>query len=495
MLHTLVRRTGKGRLLHVLPLGLFVILATAVPARAEEPSSSASAEFDAQGHATIVVPFLRKHCLRCHGPEDHQADLRVDEHLPPDFLDLTIKGRWGEVVNVLNSHEMPPEDEPQPTADEVTAVVDWITEQMVRAELQRRDSAIVLRRLNRQEYRNTIRDLLGVDFDVSGFPQDPSAGGFDNNGLALSVSPLLLELYVDAARKILDLAIVEGDQPPTLRWRFEPETGDGDSNRVNYDGQRAIVHGGQNRVEGGFKVMHHDSWDRHLNARDFAVPHAGEYIIRIRAGGKVPGRDEVVAGARKIHQFRFEERMKEKPDGERYYREEMERALEHFATDRIYDYGPPRLKLIQNLGGQPRVIAEFDVPAPHNDPAIYEVRTRFSTEKAGLTIEYGYDIPRKLENFWMQGNDAFARPELWVDWFEMEGPIYDGWPPASHNRLLGETRPGRSEERTAAREVLGRFMPRAFRRPVSEAEIDAKLALFDAVRPSPRRTSTRSRRP
>jgi hypothetical protein len=86
--------------------------------------------------------------------------------LPNDFLDLTARGRRKEVVNVLNNHEMPPtKDTKQPKRAEVAAVVDWITEQSVRAELARRDNAVVLWRLNRAEYKNTVRDLLGVDFD------------------------------------------------------------------------------------------------------------------------------------------------------------------------------------------------------------------------------------------------------------------------------------------------------------------------------------------
>jgi mono/diheme cytochrome c family protein len=437
---------------------------------------------DEQGFHAIVEPFLHAHCMECHGPEAQEADLRVDVDLTTDFLALANKARWEEVVNVLNSHEMPPEEKPRPPEEQVARVVDWITSQMVRAELHRRDSAIVMRRLNRHEYQNTIRDLLGVDVDVSGFPQDPPAGGFDNNGQALSVSPLLMELYLDTARKILDRALVEGDQPPALRWRFQPESGNGDDNRVTYDGQRVIVHGSQCRIDGDYKVMHHQSWDRHLNARDFALPHAGEYIIRIRAAGTIPDRAAVVASARKFHERRLEERMREKPDGERWYREEMERDLAHFEAHRMYGYGPPRLKLVQNLGGQPRVIAEFDVPASLDDPQVYEVRARFTTEKAGLTIEYAYDLPKEIENFWMQGHDEFARPELWVDWFEIEGPVYDAWPPSPHTRLLGNRLPSRAGERAAAREVLSRFMREAYRRHVTNDEIEAKLVLFDAVR-------------
>jgi len=420
--------------------------------------------------------------LRCHGPDDQQADFRVDQHLPNDFLNFTAKGKWGEVVNVLNSHEMPPEDEPQPGADDVAKVVDWITQQMVRAELHRRDSAIVLRRLNRTEYQNTIRDLIGIEFDVSRFPQDPPTGGFDNNGGALTVSPLHMELYFDAARDMLDQALVEGDQPPAIKWRFEPDSGDSDSNRVNYDGQRVIVNGGKNRVERGFKVMHHESWDRTLNARDFAVPHGGDYVVRIRAAGRVPTREAVVASARTFLAERRDRELKKNPDRKRWLEPQFERDLKHFQTDRMYEYGPPRLKLTQNLGGQPRVIAEFDVPAAVDAPEIFEVPCRFTTQKAGLTIEYAYSIPKELENFWFQTGDDFARPELWVDWFEIEGPLFESWPPASHQSILFASPLRASDERAYAREVIARFMQRAFRRPVSDEEIDAKLALYDGVR-------------
>ncbi|MEO8166053.1 MAG: c-type cytochrome domain-containing protein [Betaproteobacteria bacterium] len=74
---------------------------------AESPSKL---ETDEPGYRQTVSPFFKQHCLRCHGPEDQQADLRVDQNLPNDFLDVVAKGKWGEVVNVLNSHEMPPED-------------------------------------------------------------------------------------------------------------------------------------------------------------------------------------------------------------------------------------------------------------------------------------------------------------------------------------------------------------------------------------------------
>ena len=449
---------------------------------AAEKPLSATADSANVGYREIVAPFFKQHCVRCHGEMNQEGEFHLERHLKTDFLDPSAKEKWGEVVNVLNSHEMPPEKEPQPKPNEVAKVVDWITEQIARAEVIRRDGQIVLRRLNRDEYRNTIRDLTGVDLDVSSFPQEPTAGGFDNNGKALTMSPMHTELYLDAARKILDRALVEGDQPPSIKWRFEPEVGDGDHSRVRYDGQNAIVHGAKNRVEGSFKVMHHDSWDRHLNARDFRMKHEGDYVIRIHAGGKVPTRAQVVESAQKFLDHRFEEQMKNNPKGEKWHREAVNNDIKHFEADRIYDYGSPRLKLIRDLGGQPKILNEFDVTAPFDKPATLEFRTRMTTESAGITIEYAYPIPKVLENFWMQGHDNFARPEAWVDWFELEGPLYESWPPPSHRLVLGEAPRAKQDERVAARTVLTRFMKRAYRRPVTTAEVDDKLKLFDAAK-------------
>ncbi len=449
---------------------------------AAEKPLSATADSAIASYREIVAPFFKQHCVRCHGETEQEGEFHLERHLKTDFLDPSAKEKWGEVVNVLNSHEMPPEKEPQPKPNEAAKVVDWITEQLALAEVIRRDGQIVLRRLNRDEYRNTIRDLTGVDLDVSSFPQEPTAGGFDNNGKALTMSPMHTELYLDAARKVLDRALVEGDQPPSIKWRFEPEVGDGDHSRVRYDGQNAIVHGAKNRVEGAFKVMHHDSWDRHLNARDFRMKHEGDYVIRVHAGGKTPTREQVVESARRFLEHRLGESMKNNPKGEKWHREAVVNDIKHFETDRIYDYGPPRLKLIRDLGGQPKVLTEFDVTAPFDKPVTHEFRTRMTQESAGITIEYAYPLPKVLENFWMQGHDNFARPEAWVDWFELEGPLFESWPPPSHRLVLGEAPRAKQDERVAARAVLTRFMKRAYRRPATTAEVDDKLKLFDAAK-------------
>jgi mono/diheme cytochrome c family protein len=479
-----IRITGSGAttLLHspfrstALAAALFVAsTATAADTPAWVP--------DAAGYRSAVKPFLDSHCIECHGEKKPKGSFRADT-LPNDFADPAVRAKWAEVVNVLNSHTMPPEGRKQPPAGEVAKAVDWITAQTVRAEEARRDRAPVLRRLTRDEYRNAIRDLTGVDFDVSGFPADPPAGGFDNNARALTVSPLHVELYAAAARQVLDRALVAGPRPEKILWRFDPKCVPDDSRRVKLDDKNphVIVNGGNNREDGDWVVVHTDGWDRSVNARNFRVPTEGTYIVRLRAAARVPDRAAVVAAARKILEHRRDEQMQKNPKGAKYHEEQFQRDLEHFRTDGMYDYGPPRVKLVQHLGPQPRTVAEFDVDASPEKPGTYETRVRFTTESAGLNFHNVYHVPPVLENFWCQRHETFARPDLLVDWFEIEGPVVDDWPPVGHRAILFDSPLREKDERAYARAVLTRFMRRAYRRPVEDAEVDAKLALFDRWR-------------
>ena len=458
-----------------------LILAAATPVLAAEPAESKSAD---AGYERTIAPFFKTYCTRCHTGSKPKGSFSLDRAaLSNRFTDAAMLSRWKEVVNVLNGHEMPPAKEPQPKAGEVAAVVDWITAQSVAAELSRRDSAVVLRRLNRDEYRNTIRDLVGVEVDVSGFPQDPPAGGFDNNGAALTLSPLHVETYLAAARQTLDRALVEGDRPAKIKWRFRPKAGAMDATRIRLDERNnAIINGNQNGQDGDWVVVHHAAWNKSVDARDFRVPTAGTYIVRLSTAIRVPNRDEVVKSAEKILEQRRSQQLRENPKGQKWHDEAYENDLRHFKTDRMYDYGPPRVRFVQQLGPQPRTVAEFDAGGTKEKPQIHEFPIRFTTESAGVQFLYAYNIPAVLENFWLQNADGFARPELLINWFEIEGPMYDAWPPRSHTDLLFDKPKKNSSERGYVAEVLQRFMRKAYRRPVEKAEIDDKLKLFDAAR-------------
>lgn len=432
----------------------------------------------------VVAPFLEAHCISCHGPEKQKGKLRLDT-LSPDFRSPISAEKWKEVLNAINGHEMPPEDEPQPTTADAARFAEWVETELARAEIEKRSTQVVLRRMNRNEYDNTIRDLIGVDFHPSeSFPEDPPAGGFDNIGQALTISPMQVELYYAAAREILDRALPEGPRPEGVKWRFEPEenTQGLDRYRVRRGNDDVLLNAGENPTENGFTVVHHKAWNKNIGFRSFHVPVAGDYIVRFRAAGRVPNRKQVVAAGQKIVAKNRDDEMANNPGGAKWHHEAYEAKMKIFAEHRMYDYGPPRVKITQHLGGAPRVISEMDVDAPAAAPESYEVKAYFNTEQAGIELEYAYDVPSTLENFWMQEREEFPRPELMVDWIELEGPVLPSWPPESSRRLLFDS-PTRDQDETAyAREILTKFMPRAYRRPVEMAEIDSKLGLFKKVR-------------
>lgn len=454
------------------PCIFFLSLIVGIPSHADEAFKN------------TVAPFITEHCTSCHGPDKQKAKLRLDT-LPADFSDPQIAEKWKEVVNAVNGHEMPPEEEPQPSVNSANQFASWLENQLALAEIKKRSTRVVLRRMNRTEYNHTIRDLVGVDFNpAERFPEDPPAGGFDNIGKALTMSPMQLELYYDAARQILDRALVEGPKPESVKWRFDPEENDKgvDRLRVKRGKNNILLNKNSNKVENGFTVIHHEAWNTSVGFRDFKVPVAGEYVIRFRAAGRVPTRDQVIASAATILGIRRDEQTAKQPKRKEHHDQQFQSDLQHFKSHSIYQYGPPRVKMTINLGGTPRVISEQDIDADPSAPGMYEVRTYLSTQNAGVSIHNDYEVPSLLENFWMQGRPEFARPELLIDWIEFEGPIQPVWPPASHQLILFPSPNQEKDETAYARDVLARFMTRAYRRPLREGELDAKMALYEKIR-------------
>jgi hypothetical protein len=259
---------------------------------------------------------------------------------------------------------------------------------------------------------------------------------------------------------------------------------------VRYGQHNVIVNGGKNRVDADGRVMHHESWDRKINARDFRLPTEGTYLIRVRAASRIPARDQVIDYAVKSHGKKRDQEIEKNPKRSDVIERTFNNQIEHFKTSRHYDYGPGRLKIVTHLGGQPTTVAEFDVDSldsasegnegARDLPKVFEFPVRMSTESAGITLQYAYQVPSELENFTLQRNDDFPRPEVWVDWFEIEGPVYPSWPPPSHSRWLPSDLPTDADQRRElASGVLKRFLPRAFRRQVDENEVASFLKLYD----------------
>ena len=154
--------------------------------------------------------FLKKHCVRCHGPEKVERELRIDQ-LSRDFKMGTDGHLWAEIVERINSGEMPPVDEPQPTEDEIAAAVgklDSLIREGRAARMAARP-AVAHYRLSRKEYQNTVYDLLGVRYDPAQpgqLNEDTLWHGYERIGSQLSLSPSHIDRYYQAAEVVLDRA-------------------------------------------------------------------------------------------------------------------------------------------------------------------------------------------------------------------------------------------------------------------------------------------------
>jgi hypothetical protein len=179
--------------LHLMRL---VFLALTTTALAEPPQASLDAKHRA---------FLKDNCLTCHNAEKQKGKVRLDDIA--FTLDSVEKADlWQKVLNSINSGEMPPEDEKQPAPASKTDFLDDLSRTLVTARTALSDSGgnIAMRRLNRREYKNTIRDLLGVDINVRELPADGGAGTFDTVGSSLFMSSDQFEQYLTLGRQALD---------------------------------------------------------------------------------------------------------------------------------------------------------------------------------------------------------------------------------------------------------------------------------------------------
>jgi mono/diheme cytochrome c family protein len=221
------------------------------PAQSALPAGSGGANYRA---------VLDKYCVRCHNQRLRTAELALDE------LDITKVGphaeTWEKVVKKLRARTMPPAPNPRPDEAIYDRMAAWLEGALdVAAAASPNPGAPTLHRLNRIEYANAIRDVLALDIDgTSLLPPDASANGFDNNGDVLSISPLLMEQYMMAAREISRLALGDPTYTPYVEtYRFSRDKWQVD--RMSED----LPFGSR----GGMAIHRYFSLD-------------GEYVLRIR---------------------------------------------------------------------------------------------------------------------------------------------------------------------------------------------------------------------
>ena len=377
--------------------------------------------------------FFRQHCETCHSGAKPKGDFDL-KTLAGNFSDKKVRGLWLTVLDQLQTGQMPPEDKPRPPSDQVKALIDWISQSAVKAEAEHRatQGRVVMRRLNRAEYANTVRDLLGVEVDLADLlPHDTSISGFDNSAEALHTSSYLMRSYLDAADRVLDDAIANESEPWQIKKRFD----------IKQEGTVKATGSVYRHIDDGVAIF--ASWES-ANIRvtmwNFRSPFRGKYRFRISAyayqsQGK-PVNFHVTAG-----------------------------TLKEVTEERILDY--------------------YSVPA--DKPTVIEFTEQLEPENRIRII--ADDLPALPPAVEKVGADKYTGPGLVVQWVDAEGPLLESWPPPSHKAIFGELRQEQiptaknpdwrevvsDQPLVDAERILREFAGRAFRRPVTDAEIQPFL--------------------
>ncbi len=193
------------------------------PAEAAQstPTAAPNAAFDQQ-----VKPFLNQYCQKCHNVDSAVAGVRVDQ-LDASLDDKHIRV-WEGIRHRVNDGTMPPKGLPQPDAAARKSIVAWIDSNLEIARLRPAPKNGLVRRLTVAQYRNTLRELLNLEDDLTEIlpPDALSREGFLNHKDALQLSPLLMETYLEIAEEALNRSIVDPKVPPQVQ-NFRVDLGAG----------------------------------------------------------------------------------------------------------------------------------------------------------------------------------------------------------------------------------------------------------------------------
>ncbi|HSI35827.1 MAG TPA: DUF1592 domain-containing protein, partial [Tepidisphaeraceae bacterium] len=442
---------------------------------------------------------MSKHCAECHDADVRKGDLDLTT-LSTDLSKPDVFARWVKVHDKIEHGEMPPKKRARPAADEVTSVSNWLTQSLATAERARLDAEgrTKVRRLTKAEYENTVRDL----FDMPGvalqndLPADGSAHGFDKNADALDVSHVNLAKYMEAADKALDLAIATRPTAPKVETR-----------RISLACRGGFV---AHVTLNGDAVLLKDK------KPDPEFPPAGD-VGHIDQGAHE--RMGSWSTGSSVGMFRHEDESVSPYFAEHVtiYPARYRVRLSTWAFQ--WDKGvvlpargteAARLSVVQltgdGRGGQhPSYVLGY-YAAPSMDSTVHEVTTWLNRNEI---IGFNTASLAPVANYSRKGRAmAFTGPGIAVDYCEVEGPLYESWPPTAHKRLFGDLpieefvvaqRPGvRPPTRKVIRQIgagqnrpdtikgvwsvrsrsplvdadrlLADFLPRAFRRPV-EADV------------------------
>lgn len=471
--------------------------------RHQQPQAAATAPVaNLTEFRSRIEPILTQACGDCHDEATREGNVQIDALDPNLFRGGDVE-HWLDVLSVLSKGEMPPVDEGELSDDDRTKVIDWLSAEIQLASRVRRAERehSSFRRMTRYEYNYALQDLLGLPYDFANDlpPESISEDGFLNSSEMLHMSARQFETYRQASLAALKKATVRGEQPQALYWPVL------------------------------LKQAADKSWarqERRLEKiREEHQGDPGELEQRL-----AEERKRFRGRRRDTHYKNLETSQSAKVEwsynGARYAWSPVESRPEDPSVASDVVVIPPRRRLVVELGNQipesgtlrVRVRASRGEGSPQRIPSMQiefgwqasndsEATVRITDRDVAIDAEpgkpqfYEWNFPiselptRNLlrttaemgalpgpSEFIRLVNSSVAEGEIQVDYVEVTAPHYEQWPPESHRRIFIES-PNQADEPVYAREILTSFMSRAWRRPVTQAEVDQKLALLEGIRP------------
>ena len=432
-----------------------------------------------------IGPILKKNCVACHGPRKSAGRLRVDK-LNPDLLTGPDVERWREIYNVIGNSEMPPADKPDYALADADRgrIVNWLGAELRKAYILRRNSEerSSFRRLTRYEYNYALQDLLGLHYDLASRlpPEAVSEEGFKNRSEMLQMSSLQFETYREIGIKALQRATVSGDRPRAVTYIISMQEEmdrllSGKKPRLfdkadkNYRNNRKRQH--LFNQESG-KGVHFSPGKP--NPRPDAVV------------GQVPAVSPVVLALPRSNELKL--------NLDRFLPDEgIMRVRIRAGRSNMNTNEHAGLRLIfsahtSNNANFSQVISQQDLPvtAPADKPQWIDFHIPLADIQRNPFRKLATTFPRRDEFLTIRNvSTARGREEplqVLIDHIEISAPFYAQWPPQTHRDIFFESK-NKSDEEIYGREVLGRFMRRAWRRPATSREVDQFMALFTSYRP------------
>ncbi len=248
------------------------------------PRGAVAAE-PTKDYETKILPFLKAHCVSCHNEKKAGGGLDL-EFYKTEAIARKDRKTWEEIQRLVASGEMPKNKAKQPPKDEKAFFLNWVEQNLTKVDCAgpKDPGRVTIRRLNRAEYNNTIRDLCGVDFKpAENFPSDDVGYGFDNIGDVLSVQPILIEKYMAAADAILEQAIVPLDGIKSSNQVFRPQ-------QIQTIPRGARTRETDSKGREIRRIVFTEEGSAFLEKFNF--PADGEYHLRIRAWGAKVGSED-----------------------------------------------------------------------------------------------------------------------------------------------------------------------------------------------------------